>query len=243
MIVPDGTRKGRPYIAIERFDANGFTTWLERQTAVFVEAPVVDNELVRYRYDGLLFSVFEQPSKARAAFQMESWWHYRDFVHGKSLAAPPPAGKVSIYSDAGYWSENSSGTWGAVLCTEESTHEASGRFKQPVINSTAAEACAVANALHIFVRRGLIADGSVVNVYCDNTPVVRRLNGVFPSNGGASTNAINKIVNGIFRIADRHNITLRPVWVKGHQAEDSTCQHAPYNRRADRLATLQRKQK
>ena len=57
----------------------------------------------------------------------------------------------------------------------EATHFKTGELKGEINSSTSAEARAVANGLHHFIKEGLIPPASCVRITCDNQAVVKKL--------------------------------------------------------------------
>jgi ribonuclease HI len=143
--------------------------------------------------------------------------------------------RVELYTDAGI--KEGAGTWATVIVREGfEPVEDSGVLRGRFGSSTAVEVAAIANAIHVARKRGMVERGDVVTVRTDNTNAVARIMRT------ASERAIRKgdpmitrATEAALALAEAAGITLLAEWVKGHQPLKSTDPHAPFNRRCDVL--------
>lgn len=145
---------------------------------------------------------------------------------------------VAIYSDAGL--SGGVPTWACVIIRANTPPvEASGVIKQSTRCTTSCEGAAIANALHVALRRGLMEPGDVVTVRTDNQPFVRMI--AEDRAKPYRREMTNQAIATIKAIAERGRFALAVKFVKGHQRADSKDPHAKHNRRADALCTAARK--
>lgn len=143
---------------------------------------------------------------------------------------------VELYTDAGL--KDGLATWATVarIPGVEASVEASGVMRDKTKCSTTAEARAVANALHKLARLGVIERGATVTVYTDSQSVVERIEGRgFRKPQSPSARA----VAAVHAIAVDIGVTIKAVWIRGHQA-DRHSRHAPWNNRCDALCRAAR---
>lgn len=140
---------------------------------------------------------------------------------------------LALYTDASNYHTTGAASWAAILVAADGAeHEAHGPLKGEVSSSTAAEAMAVANALHHFTRAGLITGN--VRVICDNSAVVSLI-----KSGARKSKSeqVREAMEYIHRItAGRFNLTAR--WIKGHQPKKAAASdpRVAFNHRCDALA-------
>lgn len=136
-----------------------------------------------------------------------------------------------LYTDASYRAATNSGAWAAILTGPNVKHtEISGPLKGEIGSSTSAEARAVANGLHHFIREKMIRPGDAVTIILDNRAVVDRLTGVSRRSRSPST---TQAITAIWELANKCNLTIKAEWVRGHAP--LTVPHAAHNRRCDKL--------
>jgi ribonuclease HI len=216
-------------------DVGKFMQWV-RQHGGEVMTLTTEWMVARYRFGGKGAHVVYRNAKERLRWLGEAAAHYEDMLKGcepRTEARATIAGRrqVTLYTDASNYHTTKAGAWGAVLVLPGSEYEASGPLKGDIKSSTAAEAKAVANALHEFARLRLIQPGDVVTIVCDNTAVVDRIH--------AGTNSKRREIQSALvyarGLAERCQFKLRGRWVKGHQPATAGGD-AIYNRRCDKLA-------
>ena len=201
-----------------------------------------DYELIRYKRNGEICLVWDKPTKQRVTFDDQSWAHWLIFREGGKLTEPKPMAKIegkrrdiNLYTDAGYRDSTGSGSWAGVIPLTYSIVEASGAMGKTVVkSSSAAEAMAVANAIHAFLADEMIRPGDRVRVICDNKNVVNRLKR-WPAKQKKGPDDLIAAIATIYDLAERYSLEILSQWVKGHQSPNSKDRHAQYNRRADLL--------
>lgn len=148
--------------------------------------------------------------------------------------------KVAIYTDAGLFRRV--GTWACVVIAEEMPPvECAGTLRGSWRSSTAAEAAAIANALHWARRGGHMRVGDEVVVRTDSLCIVQRI--MVGTWKPSKDQAIRDAVDYIARVARDLGINLTLEHVKGHQRLDSRDPHALFNRRCDQLCRAAREGK
>jgi len=148
-----------------------------------------------------------------------------------------PFVRVDLYTDAGV--KDRVATWGAVCAPPGRGHvERSGRMRDNLADTTAAELRAMANGLHAMIRAGVIERGDEVVIRCDNFRAVDVVNGahVPPKTRERHGIAVRKLK----AMAIEAGIVLIAKRVNGHQPITSEDPHAPFNRRADALCRAAR---
>jgi ribonuclease HI len=208
---------------------------LEAAGAQFLE-PLKSNEALRYRHEGKVgVIIFSQ--KGQASFSGVAPAHLKSLLGWVPLpkaAAPcliPTA--LQLYTDASCFDKTGASSWAAILVDAHGKeHEASGPLKGAVSSCTAAEAMAVANALHYFAKRQMI--GKSVRVVSDSLTLVQ-----FLRSGSVKSRSseVSKALQHIAKISAGRFIVLAD-WVKGHQTLEAAKSdpRAAYNRRCDALA-------
>lgn len=206
--------------------------------AEFLE-PTNEWEVLRYRYGGKVGIVYRN-KKGLANPTGAAGQHVAALRAGRPITMSSkeakrlrPAAALQLYTDASSYHTTGAASWGAILVDADGTeHEASGPLKGEVSSSTAAEARAVANALHHFLREGLIAGD--VRVVCDNQAVVDKLR-----SGSLKTKSrqVREALEHIRKIS-RGRFTVFADWVKGHQpkAKAKSDPRVAFNHRCDALA-------
>lgn len=207
-------------------------------------APTNEWEVLRYRLSGKTGIVYRN-AKGKATPSGAAGTHYHNVIAGRPVdmssgeaktiarAAGPHRRTITLYSDASSYHTTGAASWGAILVDADGTeHEASGPLKGEVSSSTAAEARAVANALHHFMRERLITGD--VRVVCDNQAVVDYLrSGSLKSKSQQVREALEHI-----RKISRGRFNVFADWVKGHQPAKAAARdpRVGFNRRCDALA-------
>lgn len=234
------------WLPIHDFKADKFRSWL-KANGVSLAKPTNDYELVRYRHAGKLGIVYSKPSKGRVTLVGAAIHHYFELCL-KNIPIPaieieirePEAGEFTLYTDASNYQKTGAGAWAGILIDPEGHEtETSGALRGEISSSTEAEAMAVANALHVFLRERKIPRGATVKVICDNTSVVR-----FVEKATAQKSKYAGARRAIAHVLDlRHkfSLRLRGEWVRGHQKQNSTDPRAVYNRRCDALCSIHSK--
>lgn len=222
----------------EPFPLEALRKELAEAGAEFLE-PTNEWEVLRYRYGGKVGIVYRN-SKGKATPTGAAGQHVAALLAGRPITMSSkeakrlrPAAALQLYTDASSYHTTGAASWGAILVDADGKeHEASGPLKGEVSSSTAAEARAVANALHHFMREGLITGD--VRVVCDNQVVVDKLRSGSLKTKCAQTREallhIHKIARGRF--------TVFAEWVKGHQPAKAAASdpRVGFNRRCDALA-------
>lgn len=201
-------------------------------------------EVIRYRISGKTGIVYRN-AKGKATPSGAAGTHYHNVIAGRPVdmssgeakmiarATGPHRRTITIYSDASSYHTTGAASWGAILVDAEGVeHEASGPLKGKVSFSTAAEARAVANAIHHFMREGLITGD--VRVVCDNQAVVDKLrSGSLKSKSQQVREALEHI-----RKISRGRFSIFADWVKGHQPAKAALSdpRVGFNHRCDALA-------
>lgn len=205
--------------------------------------PTNEWEVLRYRLAGKTGIVYRN-AKGRANPTGSAGTHYHNLIAGWPLemssgdakriarAAGEHRRTLTLYTDASSYHTTGAASWGAILVgLDGAEHEASGPLKGEVSSSTAAEARAVANALHHFMREGLITGD--VRVVCDNQGVVDKLR-----TGSLKTKSrqVREALEHIAKIS-RGRFTVLADWVKGHQpkAKAKSDPRVAFNHRCDAL--------
>lgn len=217
------------------FDVTRFATWLRKHGGE-VMSLTTEWMVMRYRFGAKGAHVVYRNTKDRLKWVGESNTHYEDMLCDRAPRTEARATvngrrQVTLYTDASSYHTSKAGAWGAVLVLPDGEHEASGPLKGDIRSSTAAEARAVANALHEFLRAGRISRGDVVTIVCDNTAVADR----FQAGTNSKRRDIQEALIYARRMAAQFDLALRGRWVKGHQPL-SVGGDATYNRRCDKLA-------
>lgn len=201
-------------------------------------------ELLRYRLEGKVGVIYFN-KKGRASPSGPAGQHYANFDAGRPILlsagdvkrerrATKLAASPTLYTDASAYCRTKSAVWAAILVLPDGTeHEAHGQLRGDVSSSTSAEARAVANALHHFVREGTLS-GPGVRIVCDNTSVVNYLKA---GKCKSKSLQIREAVAHIQRVANGR-LTLFAEWIKGHQSLRAATAdpRVSYNRRCDALA-------
>lgn len=209
---------------------------LEEAKALFLD-PTNEWEVIRYRLLGQIGIVYRN-AKGRVKLNSVAGGHYHGLLEGKPIGGskPVPAsfGKpLTLYTDASAYVGTGAGAWGAILVDATGQeHEASGPLKGEITSSTAAEARAVANALHHFMRAGLIQGD--VRIICDNEAVVSKLRtGLAKTKSEQVREALTHI-----RKLSRGRFNVFADWIKAHQplAAATGDPRVAFNRRCDTLA-------
>lgn len=197
-------------------------------------------EVLRYRYGGKVGIVYRN-NKGRATPTGAAGQHVAAMLAGRPIHMSAkeakrlrPAAALQLYTDASAYHTTGAASWGAILVDAEGAeHEASGPLKGEVSSSTAAEARAVANALHHFCRLGLITGD--VRVVSDSQVVVDKLKAKTLKTKCPQT---REALLHIKKLAAAGRITIFADWVKGHQPAKAalTDPRVGFNRRCDALA-------
>lgn len=233
------------WVAQHDWDGDAFKAWL-RQNGAEVIAPTNEYEAVRYRWQGKTSIAYFRPSKRRVTLTGYCGEHYLKLFRAglpfptAELPAetPPAAGELILYTDASNYHQTRAGAWAAILVLPGGVEvEASGELRGDVTSSSAAEAMAVANALHRFIAQGHIARGSTVRVICDNAAVVRYV-GIGKVKKSKSE-GVKDAITYVGKLRDRYGLVMRSEWVRGHQRQDSVDPRAAYNWRCDKLCGAQ----
>lgn len=227
----------------EPFRLGEFRSALIGAGAEFLD-PTNEWEVLRYRLAGKTGIVYRN-AKGRATPSGGAGTHYHNLIAGRPLEMAAGEAKrikravgdhrrtLTLYTDASSYHTTGAASWAAILvCLDGSEHEAHGPLKGEIGSSTAAEARAVANALHHFTREGLITGD--VRVILDNQAVVDKLR-----SGSLKTKSpqFREALEHIQRIARGRFIVLAD-WVKGHQPKKAAKSdpRVAFNHRCDALA-------
>jgi len=215
-----------------------------REAIVLAGAELIDPtnewEVLRYRHDGKIGILYRNkknlltPSGVAAAHLANFEAGREIHINSKDEKRLRRAGALQLFTDASNHHETKSASWAGILVADGVEHEASGPLKGEITSSTAAEARAVANALHHFAKAGLIDRD--VRVFLDNQNVVKRIRS--GSHKGKCKQTIEAIKH-IQKIA-RGRFIVYADWIKGHQpkALEATDHNVRLNRRCDELAAL-----
>lgn len=148
------------------------------------------------------------------------------------MSAGQSAPALSIYTDASYLDGN--GGWAAVMVRgPEDFRIISGRLKQGCPSSTHAEFFAVCNALHMVTRHTPRPESIVVYTDC------RTLVPLCTTRRVVKKRLAHKWEDGLAKFGAIMDKIAAPVefrWIKGHQPAVTACDHAQFNRMADRAA-------
>ena len=227
----------------EPFRLDDLTAALTEAGAEFLD-PTNEWEVLRYRLNGKTGIVYRN-AKGKATPCGGAGTHYHNLLAGRPVdMAASDAKKIgravsehrrtlTLYTDASNYHQTGAAAWAAILvCLDGSEHEAHGPLKGEVGSSTAAEARAVANALHHFTREGLITGD--VRVILDNQTVVDRLRSGKVKSKSAQ---VREALEHVQKIA-RGRFTVFADWVKGHQpkAAAKSDPRVSFNHRCDTLA-------
>jgi ribonuclease HI len=148
-----------------------------------------------------------------------------------SLAAPRAT--AMIFADASFCHKTKAAGWGAWVKRDDRVSEAfGGSFRDTMPNSTDAELCALANALHRALARRMIEPGDVVMLQSDSLGALVRIRSTIPATfdnparGGLAVGVSRKATgrdvaqaaaDRIKALADGANLTLVTRHVRGHQ--------------------------
>lgn len=230
----------------ESFPHDAFKAALREAGAEFL--PLAGEwEVLRYRLEDRLGIVYRN-KKGRITPSGAAGQHFANFSTGRDLAssfgemkrarrAALMDASPQLYTDASAYNATGAGSWAAILVMPDGTeHEAHGRLKGEIGSSTQAEAMAVANALHGFLKSGLITEGAALRIVCDNSAVVRYLS----SSGRVKAKTVREAITYIRQLQTKARLRLACEWIKGHQplrmaASDP---RIAYNRRCDKLAKV-----
>lgn len=228
----------------EPFPLDALRKELTEAGAEFLD-PTNEWEVLRYRYGGKVGIVYRN-SKGRLTPTGAAGSHFEAIRAGRPITMSAkaakrlrPAAALQLYTDASSYHTTGAASWGAILVDADGVeHEASGPLKGEVSSSTAAEARAVANAIHHFCRLGLITGD--VRVVCDNSVVVDKLKAETIKTKCPQT---REALLHIRTLAKRGRIKVFADWVKGHQSAKAALSdpRAGYNRRCDALAAAHSK--
>lgn len=209
--------------------------------------PTNEWEVLRYRLEGAV-GIFYRNAKGRVSLSGAAGPHYANWYAGRGITVSREEAKRAkrealldvspqLYTDASHYHRTGAGSWAAILVMPDGAeHEAHGPLKGEVLSSTAAEAMAIANALHRFIKDGLVTEGSALRIVCDNEAVINYLK--LSRNPRAKAVAAREAITYIRRLQTKAKLRLAPEWIRGHQSA-TAAQADPrvaYNRRCDRLA-------
>lgn len=215
-----------------------FRAALEEDGAEFL-ALTNEWEVLRYRLAGRIGIVYRN-KKGRHTFTGAAEEHFRNMEAKRPLTQSKAQekrerrdGALQLYTDASQYDKTGAAAWAAILVDAEGNeHEAHGPLKGEIGSSTAAEARAVANAVHHFMGMGLITGN--VRVVCDNKAVVDFIRSSKPNHKrpqiSEALQHLRKITSG--------RVILFAEWVKGHQPKKAEARdpRVAFNRRCDALA-------
>ena len=207
------------WVHAHQFEPKSFKGWLREQGGVGILKPVGDYELCRYQYDGTTHIVWRKPSKGRVTFTKSSWKHYQQFLEGGKLAAPIKVfdGKrqeLLLYTDAGHSRDTGTGSWAGVLVIGDVVCDASGAMRGDIDSTSGAEAMAVANSLHSFIKTGIIRPHALVHIYCDNKGVVQKLKRWPGPQGKKCHPQIKEGIDAVYALAERLKLRLQNLFSK-----------------------------
>lgn len=214
---------------------------LEEAGATFL-APTNEWEVLRYRLTGKV-GVIYRDKKGAATPTGAAGAHLGNLRAGRPIAGPSFCDQkriaratdlsrktLTLYTDASCYDKTGASSWAAILVDADGAeHEASGPLKGEVGSSIAAEARAVANALHHFAKAGLITAN--VRVITDCLGVVDKLRS---SSTKSRSPQIAEALEHIAKISAGRFIVFAD-WVKGHQTLEAAKSdpRIAYNRRCD----------
>ena len=220
-----------------------------------LEPPTNEWEILRYRLGGQFSNVYRNAKGRVRLCGTAAPVHYANFVKGRAIDAGPEkkrkevseakkvkraaklARRFVLYTDASCYDRTKAGAWAAILVTPSGeAHEAHGQLKGDIGSSTSAEARAVCNGLHHFLRLGMLPPRSIVRVVGDNIPVINYLNKAKRSRRGE----IREAIDHARQLAKQFALDLSAEWIKGHQPISAEA-HDPrvkFNRRCDKLASV-----
>lgn len=222
------------------FPLKAYRDWLVQHGCSLLE--LTDEWMVmRYRIGPRGAHTIYRNKKGLLTFQGDTASHYDRFLAGKPVTEPITddaevdfSRGFTLYTDASNFHTTKAGAWAAILIGQGGVHLGahSGALRGLVSSSTAAEGMAVANALHHFIKLGVLPRGAHVTVVSDNQAVVRRISQPhLRSRHAQQANVIGKIRE----IGQLHLLTLTARWVKGHQPW-RVKGDASYNRACDKMA-------
>ncbi|MBS7790284.1 hypothetical protein KTR66_09770 [Roseococcus sp. SDR] len=121
---------------------------------------------------------------------------------------------VTLFADASWCPETRLGAWAAWWKIDGPAFTHSGVFRAAVPDSTTAEACALANGLHLLAGRHDLPRGTRIIAQTDCLGAIRILNGEPLRRMPSQAVAARSLVEGITRLQQ-----LRVQWrhVPGHQ--------------------------
>jgi len=196
-------------------------------------------EVIRYRLEGKVGIVYRN-KKGRITPSGAAGTHHANWKAGRPLTMSKGdkkrerrASALQLFTDASQYQTTGAAAWAAILVDADGVeHEAHGPLKGEIGSSTAAEARAVANALHHFASAGLL--NGDVRVVCDNQAVVDYIRSGKVKH---KREQIHEALQHILKVKTGR-FTLFADWVKGHQSAKAAAldKRAAYNRRCDALA-------
>lgn len=208
------------------------------EVGVDFQTPTNEWEVIRYRRNGSCGIVYRN-AKGRITLtgDAEKMWHA--LKSGRPATDPlpeqnAPRRRVQLYTDASSYHETKAGSWAAVLVLpDDAEHEAHGPLKGDIKSSTSAEARAVANGLHHFIRLGLILARDHVTVICDNQAVAKRVT----AKGKSKSPDVQEALDLIHKLQSGAGIKIVGEWIRGHQPESAirADPRVRFNRRCDEL--------
>jgi ribonuclease HI len=187
-------------------------------------APTNEWEVLRYRLEGKV-GIFYRNAKGRVSLSGSAGQHYANWKAGREITISANEAKRArrtalmdaspqLYTDASAYDKTKSGAWAAILVMPDGAeHEAHGPLRGEVGSSTAAEAMAIANALHTFIKAGHIAPGSALRIVCDNIAVV----GYLAHSRTPKAKTPREAVTVIRQLQTKKRLRLAAEWIKGHQ--------------------------
>lgn len=119
---------------------------------------------------------------------------------------------VSLFCDASFSHAQKVGGWGCWIKSNRGQVSGGGPFKTPMNVSNEAELCAVINAVHLGLKRGIIQSEDTVFVQSDCMRVIHLLQGRRTKLTPVETSALAKLAN----LERKQRLTFRCRWVKGH---------------------------
>jgi len=228
-------------LLLDEIDADGFRDWLTRQ-GIELQPAKGRHELIRYSYGGTKAVISERPKQGGFVLTGKVSFHYPEcFTRGLTIEEFYRDAEAVLYTDASQIAMTNTGSWAGVLVLPDGRElETAGPLKGEVVSSSEAEAKAVANALHRFLKSGAIKPGSRLKVVCDNASVVHYLEVRNP--GKSRSPGLREAIEIIERLRADHNLAVASEWIKAHQRVGSADPRAKYNRRCDALARQHSKQ-
>lgn len=155
---------------------------------------------------------------------------------------------VTIFADASLCPKTKAGGWGAWMKRNGGdSFEAGGQLRDLAPTSSHAEACALANAIHIGIRQGHLQKGDRVLLQSDNLAALCAIAAIVPGalisdKGGAAVTVGKRsklknepCIQSIRRLAIDMDLTVVVRHVRGHQQGDG---RNWVNRRCDELAKI-----